>query len=155
MHRCPGVTRITSGFRRTCGGWATTPITWTRTGCRVFPPALAIVRRTLRTGLPSLTTFVTGAACRHTVHGGAHPHNQALEAADRPSHVRPTLSTAHCPTHTDRRTLRLFYKFSPVGTSHAAAHYDPQDYEKYGLTDRQRAILAPPQAPTSEAAVRL
>ena len=109
----------------------------------------------LRTWFAFLIHFRTCAACRHTVHGGAHARDQALEAADRPSHVRPTLSTAHCPTHTDRRTLRLFYKFSPVGTSHAAAHYDPQDYEKYGLTDRQRAILAPPQAPTLEAAARL
>ena len=59
-------------------------------------------------------------------------------------------------TCTDRQTLvRLFYKLSPVGTSHAAAHFDPQDYEKYGLTDRQRAILAPPQALTPEAAARL
>ena len=65
-------------------------------------------------------------------------------------------TAAHCqPAHTDRQTLRLFYKFSPVGTSHKQQPYNPQDYEKYGLTDRQRAILAPPQAPTLEAASRL
>ena len=45
--------------------------------------------------LPSSPTFapdLTCAACRHTVHGGAHARDQALEAADRSSHVRPTLS---------------------------------------------------------------
>lgn len=42
----------------------------------------------------------------------------------------------------ERRTL--FYKFSPHALSWAAAFYDPDDYE--GLTDRQRAILEPPNA---------
>ena len=75
---------------------------------------------------------------------------------DRRTCVPPLHWAAHCPTHTDRQALvRLFYKFSPVGTSHKQQPYNPQDYEKYGLTDRQRAILAPPQAPNPEAAARL
>ena len=117
----------------------------------------------LRTWFAFLTHFRTYTACRHTVHGGAHARDQALEAADRSSHVRPTLSAE---LRTAPRTLtgnpgprrvfvRLFYKFSPVGTSHKQQPYNPQDYEKYGLTDRQRAILAPPQAPNPEAAARL
>ena len=47
--------------------------------------------------------------------------------------------------HSKRRTL--FYKFSPVGTSHSNVHYDVREYEQYpDLTDRHRAILEPPGA---------
>ena len=42
----------------------------------------------------------------------------------------------------ERRTV--FYKYSPHALSWAARYYDPDDYE--GLTDRQRAILEPPNA---------
>jgi hypothetical protein len=54
-------------------------------------------------------------------------------------------STLPWRVQTRRRTL--FYKFSQLGGSHSKRYYNVEDYEQYpDLTDRQRAILAPPDA---------
>jgi hypothetical protein len=48
------------------------------------------------------------------------------------------------PWRSSEERHTLFYKYSPNGVSWAARYYNPDDYE--GLTDRQRAILEPPNA---------
>ena len=62
-------------------------------------------------------------------------------------------STVPWRLQTRRRTL--FYKFSSRGGSNSKRYYNVEDYEQYpDLTDRQRAILAPPdEAATLSASV--